>query len=162
MTATPNASATLGGDHAWIARFERLLTQQIKLCRELSSLSDSQRDCIGRNDPDALLGVLGRRQGIIDQLRSAAEEARPLRERWSGGPAGADETLVSRVRRTIAELTDLMRTIAERDAEDRRRMERSRDELAGRLAGVAKSRGAINAYSGGRPKAGPRFQDREG
>ncbi len=159
MTATALQSTT--GDHGWIARFERLLKQQIELCMELTRLAQAQRDCIGRNDPDALLGVLGERQGLIEKLRSTAEEARPLREKWSGGPDVSDETLISRVRRSIAELTELMRSIAERDAEDRKRMERSRDELAGRLAGVAKSRGAINAYGGSRER-GPRFQDREG
>ncbi len=162
MTAIPNTMGqAAAGDHAWIARFERLLTQQIELCNELTRLAQSQRDCIGRNDPDALLGVLGQRQGLIDRLRSTAEEARPLREKWSAGPGLADESVIARVRGTIVELTGLMRSIAERDAEDRRRMESSRDDLAGRLAGVAKSRGAISAY-GGSARGGPRFQDREG
>lgn len=162
MTAIPNTMGQApAGDHAWIARFERLLNQQIELCNELTSLSESQRECIGQNDPDALLGVLGQRQGLIDRLRSTAEEARPLREKWSAGPEVQDAPLISRVRGAIVELTGLMRSIAERDAEDRRRMERSRDDLAGRLAGVAKSRGAINAYDRG-PRGGPRFQDREG
>lgn len=162
MTATPSAiGRSSRGDHAWVARFERLLTDQIELCKELTGLARSQRDCIGRNDPDELLGVLGRRQAVIERLRSIAEEARPLREQWSGGLDGADERVVARVRRLISELTDMMRTIAENDAEDRKRMERSRDDLAGRLAGVAKSRGAISAY-GVSQAGGPRFQDREG
>ncbi len=146
---------------AWVARFERLLARQIELCHELTALSESQRAFIDGDDPDALMGVLSTRQGIIDRLRSVAEEAAPLRERWGGGVPALHAELIGSVRGAIATLTGLMKSIAERDAEDRKRMDRSRDRLAGRLAGVARSQGAIAAYAGPR-NGGPRYQDREG
>lgn len=163
MTPTTHApDATSGDASRWIARFERLLSRQIELCEELTRLAERQRSCIDAEDPDSLLGVLSERQVIIERLRETAQEAAPLRERWSGlAVERADAGVVSAVRQSIAELTELMRTIAERDAEDRRRLDRSRDALAGRLAGVARSRGAISAYSK-RPSSGPKFQDREG
>jgi len=108
---------------------------------------------------------LSERQGVIDRLRATSEEAAPLRSRWSEvkAPAGAGggDALFTRVRSKIHELTTLMREIASRDAEDRLRLDRARDSLAGRLASVARSRGAIAAYGGPRGAA-PRFQDREG
>jgi len=144
---------------AWVARFDRLLQRQIALCRSLAALADRQRDCIDKEQPETLLGVLGERQSLIDQIRGIAEEAAPLRKRWADG-AGPDGTHAQSVHERIGELTELMLSISERDAEDRRRLGRSRDELAGRLAGVARSRGAIAAY-GRAPEGGPRFQDRE-
>jgi len=159
-------AGTAAGEAGWIARFDRLLGRQVELCQELARLSERQRDFIDGSDPDALLGVLSERQGVIDRLRSASEEAAPLRERWSNGTAAGVEreggaALLARVRSRINELTNLMREIASRDAEDRLRLDKARDALAGRLAGVARSRGAIAAYGGPRGAA-PRFQDREG
>ena len=150
------------GAQQWTARFERLLTKQIELCRRLSSLAERQRECIEDDNPDALLGVLAERQSVIDELREAAEEAAPLREKWSNTRFDEEAAKIEGVRACITELTELMRRIAERDAEDRQRLDRARHALAGRLAGVARSRGAIAAYGqSGRPR-GPRFQDREG
>jgi len=105
--------------------------------------------------------VLSERQAIIAQLREAADEAGPLRERWSAARFDSPEARATSVRALIVELTDLMREIAERDAEDRQKLGRARDELATRLAGVARSRGALAAY-GPKRGGGPRFQDREG
>lgn len=171
MTGAARMQTGAGADTAadesgWVARFDRLLSRQVELCQQLAKLSERQRDFIDGSDPDALLGVLSERQGVIDRLRSASEEAAPLRERWSSRAAAGVEreggaALLASVRSRINELTGLMREIASRDAEDRLRLDKARDALAGRLAGVARSRGAIAAYGG--PKgAAPRFQDREG
>lgn len=163
MTAPTKPRAEAPSDpHQWTARFERLLTRQIELCRELSALARRQRECIDGENPDALLGVLAERQAVINQLREAAEEAAPLRERWSQTRFDDAAARVDTVRACITELTGLMREIAERDAEDRQRLDRARNALAGRLAGVAKSRGAIAAYGQTGRSRGPRFQDREG
>jgi uncharacterized membrane protein YccC len=162
MTATPHANPE--GHTApprWTARFERLLTRQIELCQELAALAERQRSCIDGDDPDSLLAVLSERQAVINRLRETAEEAAPLRERWSAARFDDPETRATGVRELINRLTDLMRQIAERDAEDRQRLNRARDALAGRLAGVARSRGALAAY-GPTGSRGPRFQDREG
>lgn len=158
MTAVTNNHESKRAD-AWVARFDRLLQRQIDLCRSLAALADRQRDCIDKEQPEILLGVLAERQSLIDQIRGIAEEAAPLRKRWAEG-AGPDGTHTRSVHERIGELTELMLSISERDAEDRRRLGHSRDELAGRLAGVARSRGAITAY-GRPPEGGPRFQDRE-
>jgi hypothetical protein len=160
MTAPTKPHAE--GAHQWTARFERLLTKQIELCRRLSSLAERQRSCIEDENPDALLGVLAERQAVINELREAAEEAAPLREKWSKTRFDEQAAKIEGVRACINELTGLMREIAERDAEDRQRLDRARNALAGRLAGVAKSRGAIAAYGQNGRSRGPRFQDREG
>ena len=157
MTAVTESNGTA----EWMPRYERLLARQIELCRALLELAEQQRVHIDNEEPEVLLTLLSDRQGLIDQLREIADEAAPLRARWSTGAHDDGSAAAGRVRDRITELTALMRSISERDAEDRRRLSRSRDVLAGRLAGVARSRGALSAY-GRSPERGPRYQDREG
>ncbi|MCZ7632600.1 MAG: flagellar protein FlgN [Phycisphaerales bacterium] len=64
------------------SRVVEALDRQLALFRRLDSLSRSQREAVGAGDTDRLLGVLGERQEVIEQLERLGEQLRPIRRGW--------------------------------------------------------------------------------
>jgi len=153
-------------------RLAGLIDEQHAQCVELETLSRAQSAMVESGDTDGVLDMLGRRQTIIDRIARLSDQLSPLRsgreELLSGLPT-ADR---DRLRASVEEIARLVERVRERDDQDRQAMERRRAGIAGELSGLARSRGAVAAYSGGRVGAigngggnaagNARFQDRQG
>lgn len=150
-----------GGPDRWRARLERIIEEQRGLYERLDGLSARQSSLIREDDTDALLGVLGERQAIIDRLGALTEEFAPFRAQWRELMGQLDERSRDAFNRQIDELAARINAIAQRDERDREALDERRGRVTGELQGLSKGRGAVAAY--GRPGASqPRYQDREG
>ncbi|MBX3351944.1 MAG: flagellar export chaperone FlgN [Phycisphaeraceae bacterium] len=143
------------------SRLAALLGEHERLYIALNDLSERQSALIDEDDTDVLLGVLAERQRIVDRLLDAGEELRPLQGQWDGILGGVDHDTRERLREQVASIQDIAARVNERDDRDRTRLAARRKSLSEEIAGVNKSRGAVNAY-GQQGGAGPRYQDRQG
>lgn len=167
MTASnrPTPSGTQHSPHndptRLASRLSSLLGEHERLYVALNDLSERQSALIDQDETDILLGVLAERQRIVDRLLAAGEELRPLQGQWDAILSGADHDTRENLRGKVTVIQDLAARVNDRDERDRARLAAKRKSLSEEIAGVNKSRGAINAY-GSPGGAGPRYQDRQG
>ena len=157
-----NPHANAASDAGKIAaRLARLVEEQRDAFRDLARLSESQASMIEGDDADGLLRVLTERQGVVDRIASLGEELAPFNDRWDELLPRVPDADRERIGGAVQELHELARQVEERDRADRDSLERRRNAMVDQLAGVAKGRGAINAYRS-RTSNSPRYQDRQG
>jgi len=147
----------------WAPRLERVLGRQVGLYEELDRLGGQQSELVQAGDADRLIGLLARRQELIDQVTELNRELEPFTSQW--------ETLVERlpsrhreqIQAQIARLGELVETITRRDKADHEALETRRAALASDMNSLGRSRAAVAAYGAKAPKApSPRYQDTEG
>lgn len=155
-----SAARGAGGERR-AGRLIRLVEAQRDAFRDLERLAADQAELIERDDAEGLLRVLSRRQGVVDQIASLGEELAPFAQRWDEVLAGAPAVERERLESVVRDLHEVARRVTEKDETDRAMLERRRNAMVDQLAGVARGRGAVNAYRQ-RESGGPRYQDREG
>ncbi len=144
------------------SRIVEALDRQLALFRRLDTLSRRQRDVVNAGDTDQLLGVLGERQEVIEQLERLGEQLRPVRRGWDSMLERLPTNRRAEVRERLDALAELAAAIASRDEADRRVLEERRGAIAGEVNTLGRARGAAGAYAAPEPAATPRFQDVEG
>ena len=153
--------ANAGEKDGGAARVEGLLTRQHELFGQLDSLSQRQANFIQADETDRLLGLLGERQDVIEQIAKTNAQLEPYRARWDAFLKELPEANRDRVKTRLDAVAHLAGVIAQRDETDRRELQHRRDAMAVELARVAQGRGAVAAYGSGVGADEPRFQDRE-
>lgn len=148
----------------WAPRLARLLDDAIALYERLDELARRQADLIESGDHDALLGVLGERQGLVDRITAHAGDLDPFTSQWSTLEPTLPQQHRETLRPRLERLGELMRKIVERDEADHHRLAAMRDAAAKDLASIDRSQRATTAYSNqpSSKTATPRFQDRTG
>lgn len=141
-------------------RLVGLIRLQESLYEQLDELSRAQRASIEGGRTDELLGILGQRQGLIDQIVDASEGLDGFREDWDRLVSEMPEATRRDVGRRMDRLSDLMRAIADRDGQDREVLNQRRAELGQGAKSVRVGGAAVAAY-GKASGASPRFQDRK-
>jgi hypothetical protein len=148
-------SAGQGGDHGagthihpavWGARLARILESQRDLCTGLEAMSRRQAELIAAGDTDGLLGVLGERQGLVDEVAKLSEELEPLRAVWDRSASLLAPEIRGRVAGLVEEIGGLMEKINARDEADRVSLEQRRAVVAKELGEISRGRGALAAY----------------
>lgn len=143
-------------------RVVEIVDRQRELFEELETMAEQQRTLIEERSTEALLAVLSRRSGVVQRLDRVDAELRPFRARWGEVLAGLDDAGRAAVQSSVQNLEQVARRVAERDEQDRQRMESERDRIARELASVRQGTTALHAYGPGTGKPEPRFHDREG
>lgn len=147
----------------WAPRLARLLERQRALYEDLDALSRTQGPLIASEQTDALLEVLARRQGLVDQLTLVNQDIAPFSSDWARLSASLSDHHRATIRERFEAVAALASAITARDEEHRRALEARRADIGAELAGLSRARGAVAAYGSGRSAgAAPRFQDREG
>ena len=140
------------------AAIERLLDQQLELCRRLDELSVRQSALIARGEIDTLQTLLSEREAVVAQLARGHADVDRIRRDWERLIESMPADASVRLQRQIDELAEISSRIAARDDADRKALESQRDGVAQQLGEVSRSRGALAAYS--RPGDDvPAFQD---
>jgi hypothetical protein len=139
-----------------------LLERQHGLLVRLDSLSLAQGACIDNDDDRGLLEVLGDRQAVVDRLAEVIAALAPFRANWGQFCAMMGPEERERAQGQARTISSLAACIAERDGRDRARLEARRDRIAGELAGLVRTRGALSAYRAPDLHDAPSYQDREG
>jgi hypothetical protein len=141
-------------------RLVRLLERQRELVSQLDGIADGQMALIDAGESDALLGLLGDRQRVMDELAAGQDSLTGLAETLRvRGDVGDDER--DRIGRLVDDIGDRLLRIVTRDEQDRQRLRANRDRNAEALSELSAARQAQHAYV----KAGVnrnRFADRRG
>lgn len=139
---------------------DRMLESQQRLYAELEGLSRRQAELIAAERTDELLGILGTRETIIGKIQAINDSLAGVRAHWDQFLSGLDPAQKGAIGSRIAAITGVIEGIARRDQIDRDQLRGKRDEIAGELTVLDRSRRASAAYGPG-AGAGPLFQDRE-
>ena len=146
----------------WAPRLARIVARQRDLYRQLDQLSRTQSQFISQDRTEELLGVLGRRQQLIDELGRLNEQMAPFVAQWNELSESLPKRERALLRESFDEVSLLVVGIGQRDDADRRALESRKAQIGGEISGIVNGRGAVSAYAGRSGSAEPRFQDREG
>ena len=156
----PIDSHDLFGD-GWEASLTAILDRQRDLLGQIDALSERQATLIESGEGERLLGLLAQRQALSSEIETLSCDLDGYRKRWKEVAQWADDAARLGWEASMEGLARTATAIAERDARDHEAIAKLRDELAGKLAGIGKSRAAVNAY-GPRAASNPAYTDRRG
>lgn len=146
---------------AWPQPLIDALEHQQSLVDQLVPLVQKQAAMIESGRTDALLGLLGRRQQIIDQLTGSqaglGELTQDLEQRLAKVPSEQRE----HIRSLIDYIGNALNDVMGRDDQDRQALEAGREGLKRELADVNAARQARSAYMQGKA-VNNRFADQKG
>jgi hypothetical protein len=141
-------------------RLIRLLERQRELVVQLDRLAEGQMALIDAGESDALLGLLGNRQEIMDELAAGQDGLAGVSEVLRGHD-DISEVDRHRITRLVDEIGARLSRISSRDEQDRARLRTNRDRTAEELTGLRTAKQAHRAYVKARGKNN-RFADRRG
>ncbi len=145
----------------WTATLIGLLERQQTLVTELAGLARSQSELIETRRTDALLGLLSRRQRLIDAFSASQEELGQITGNLDAQVGDLEPAERTRIQTLIAAIGEQLTDVMQCDGNDQQMLERVRGETARELSGVDAARTARNAYRD-RGAPGSRFADRTG
>ncbi|MBL0870132.1 MAG: hypothetical protein IBJ18_06090 [Phycisphaerales bacterium] len=163
----PTPAQTVEGP-ALAARLLRVGQRAADAAAQINTLSQRQSEALTAGDIELVLSILAERQPLVDELLSHHDELEPMVAAVSGsvlsGVKGITEPMRQEILRVLSRLDELVTEVSLRDANDQSRLQAERTKLGEQLAGVANSRGAVQAYIARPANTAPTplYQDREG
>lgn len=127
--------------------FIDLLVQQKELYVKLKTLSDQQRQLVQDQDAVQLLGVLGARKVLVEQLTLLGQEIAPIRQEWQAMQADLQSDQRDQINQLIDETQELLSGIISADEQDRAQLAAARDTKGAELGKFTKNTAARNAYA---------------
>lgn len=143
------------------ARLGSLLDEAGTLVEQLEAIGEQQHHAIESGQVRQIVEIVATREPIVRALVRVGEELGAFIEDDSIRAVLGDEVMERALRR-MAVYEHTMKRLRERDAQDQRRMERARDQLASQLAGMGSGKSALRAYSPKPQTPNPTMQDRRG
>jgi hypothetical protein len=145
----------------WAESLIELLQRQETVVNELAALARQQAELIRESRTDALLGLLTRRQQLIERFAGAQDELGRLTADLDRRLEAVSHDQRERIQRLLSDISGRLAQVMERDEEDQQVLEAARNRTRDELAAVGATRQARRAYLGRR---GPenRFADRRG
>ncbi|MHC4128419.1 MAG: hypothetical protein ACYTE6_08340 [Planctomycetota bacterium] len=141
-------------------RLIRMLERQRELVVQLDRIAEGQMALIDSGESDALLGLLGDRQEIMDELAAGQDGLTGLSEDLRARD-DVGEGQRTRITRLVDEIGDRLSQLVNRDEQDRARLRTNRDRAAEELSGLRTAKQAQRAYVKSRA-SNNRFADRRG
>lgn len=145
-----------------------LLRRQLALYQQLRTLSDEQRRALEEGSTQDLLGVLARRQHVVDELGEVVGALAGAGSRWDEITAELDTAEREALQGVVDEVQRLAEEVMKRDEDDQSQLRGMRQGVSGEIKAMNAGRAAASAYRGGMrsaygsPAAGSpaRFADR--
>ena len=125
-----------------------LLDRQLGLYRRLKEMSDSQRSLVSDEDPTALLGLLGRRQQVVEQLAALNGRIAPVRRDWERIAPHLPTETRTRATRVFQQARSLLEEIIAADQKDSELLGARKSNVASALKAIDVGRAACGAYAG--------------
>jgi flagellar hook-associated protein FlgK len=127
--------------------FIELLIQQKELYLKLKMLSDQQREYVASQDAQQLLGLLGARKVLVEQLTQLSQQIAPIREQWRQLQDGLQTDQRDQINQLIDDTQDLLTGIIAADEQDRKDLQAARDSKGVELGKFTHVSAASNAYA---------------
>jgi hypothetical protein len=128
-------------------KMQTLLKRQHLYYEELKKLSDDQGLLIKNEQSEALLGVLGKRQKLVEAIGALHKESSIYREKWPEFKELLPSELRNGISHLLEELQQMLNAIIEQDKQDCRKLSVSKSQVTAELQQVQRSRSAAGAYS---------------
>ncbi len=157
MTETHRSPST-----NWPDDLVALLTRQQDIITRLADLAARQGELIRAERSEPLLGLLGRRQSLIDEFTSLQGRFAALTVDLDIKLSGVDADRRAHIRGLIDEIGDGLDRVLKHDEEDSGALEAIRDRLGRELASTGAKQQARKAYTSNSPSPGSQFADRQG
>jgi hypothetical protein len=131
-----------------------LLSRQLSLYDQLTSLADKQRQLVSAEDTRPLLKVLAQRQRLTIELEALNARMAPLRDTWPtirDALDAQDRTLADDL---ISKVNTRLKTLLDGDAADVEMLQLRKQRVGTELGTVRNRRKAVAAYqnaNGGNP-----------
>ncbi len=135
-----------------------LLNRQLGLYVKLREMGEDQRSLISKDDPTALLGLLGKRQRVVEDLARLDTEMAPLRRDWQTIAPTLPVEARDRATRAFRQARELLEVIIAADQQDSTLLSTRKDSVGDTLRTIDAGQQACTAYGSAlAPKA--RFMD---
>jgi chorismate mutase len=146
-----------------IGRAIHSLERQVALCESLAALAPEQSRLISARDGEGLVGLLSKRQSMIDGIAQEQHNSGSILEVVLQGEA-IPPAAKARIERLISQIQDSLAAISGSDARDEAEVRARLDEIASELTSSTAAKSARHAYGMGRGDrtSSPRFTDRKG
>ena len=138
-----NASPAIPGN---ISALVALLEQQRALFLQLRTLSDQQGPLVAEAQSEPLLGLLARRQKLIDNVTDVNAKLDPYRQRWDEMLAALAEPDRQRIGDLVKEVQGLLEGILQQDERDRAALQTAKSRIGTEIQTLARSGQAMKAY----------------
>ena len=130
---------------------ERLLDRRCEVCSGLIGLCHEQNALIEAGDSlDALMSILGRKQGLIGHLQRIEDELKPLRQTWEAHRQTADADQRTRINQLAEQAGRVLKEVLDLEEAGRSQLLESRQQVVQELTHLDKGRRLTKAY--GQPK----------
>lgn len=127
------------------------LGEQRACYEEMLRIAEGQRDTLLSDDPNPLLDLVRRKQGVMDRLEAIGRRLAAARDRWPEERDAAAPALRAQVDRRADEVAAVLSRLIASEEEAARMAGALRDETLGRLRKQADTQKIRNAYG---PKDG--------
>jgi len=124
-----------------------LLTRQRDLCVQLAKLAESQRSLITGDEPERLLEVLAKRQGLLDEVTAVSQQIRPYQQNWPEVRSKIPEETSREVDQLIKEVHDHLSNILAEDREDAQLLSARKSSTSQALGKIKTHQQAGAAYT---------------
>ena len=135
-----------------------LLNRQLGLYVKLREMGERQRSLISQDDPTALLGLLGERQRVVEELAKLDTEMAPLRRDWQTIAPTLPAEARDRASRAFQQARQLLEAIIAADQRDSTLLSTRKDSVGNTLRTIDAGRQACAAY-GNAPTPDARYVD---
>jgi len=139
-----------------------LLGEQVELLVSLRALTQEQARLVDDEQSHDLLGVLGQRQQLINQLDTLNVDLGPFCARWSVWWQTLDSASRQRITPVVQQTQQLLAAIIEADERDREKLQAAQGRIAAELGRVHHTGAARKAYHAAAPGHSNRFTDQRG
>lgn len=126
-----------------------LLDRQRKLYRTLEALAQQQAELVSAGNPDGLLQVLARRQGLLEDIKKTNDALAPFRRRWDDVIRLLDEQQRAETSAAINEINERLQAIMQRDQTDSEMLQVRCRRIGQEMQVARAGRSALRAYGSG-------------
>ncbi len=123
-----------------------LLSRQLSLYDQLTSLATKQRKLVSAEDTRPLLKVLAQRQRLTIELEALNARMAPLRESWPTVREGLDAQDRTMADDLISKVNSRLKTLLDGDAEDVELLQLRKQRVGTEMGTVRNRRKAVAAY----------------
>jgi len=157
MTST----AQTPSDGALGDRLSTLVDRAQSLVNRLEALSASQSEAISSGQIEQIVELVTSREPLVSEIVTVGEEIGAILVDPDFG-SQMNEQVHAQTLDQISQIELVMHRLRDRDAQDQKHMESTRDELARQLVEMGSAQNALRAYSGRQGTPNPILQDRQG
>ena len=139
--------------------FVAALREQKEKYREMVTLVEGQTALMASGEPDALMGLVERKQALMGEIEILEKDLAPVRAKWPELRSGLDAGAIGDVETAVGETRSVLKQLVTLEEEGQALLMKRRTTAEDRIKDLMTKKKARGAY-GGEAGEDPRFLDR--